>query len=48
MTQIAVCCRDDANVGFNGNASADGGVLALLKHAQQARLRFERHVADLV
>ena len=29
-------------------APADGGVLALLQHAQQPRLRVERHVADLV
>jgi len=29
-------------------AAADGGVLALLQHAQEPRLRLHRHVADLV
>ena len=40
--------RDDAHVGLDRGAAADGGVLALLQHAQKSRLRLERHVADLV
>ena len=39
---------DDAHVGLDRGAAADGGVFALLQHAQQARLRLHRHVADLV
>ena len=31
-----------------GGPPADGGIFALLKHAQQARLRLHRHVADFV
>ena len=40
--------RDDAHVGLDRRAPADRRVLALLQHAQQPRLRLERHVADLV
>ena len=29
-------------------AAADRGVFALLQHAQETRLRFDRHVADFV
>ncbi len=39
---------DDADIGADRRAPADGDVFALLQHAQQARLRLERHVADLV
>src|SRR3546814_5020275 len=40
--------RDDAHVGADRRAAANGGVLALLQHPQQAGLRLQRHVADLV
>ena len=39
---------DDAHVGLDRRATTDGRVFALLEHAQQAGLRLERHVADLV
>jgi hypothetical protein len=39
---------NDAHIGFDRGAAADGGVFALLQHAQQAGLRLHRHVADLV
>src|SRR3546814_6652049 len=45
---VAVRRGDDAYVGADRRAPADGGVLALLQHAQQAGLRLQRHVADLV
>ncbi len=40
--------RDDAHVGADRLAAADGGELAFLQHPQQARLRVGWHVADLV
>jgi hypothetical protein len=46
--QVLVGRRDDAHVGLDRRAAADGGVFALLQHAQQPRLRLHRHVADLV
>ena len=46
--QVLVGGRDDADVGLDRRAAADGGVFALLQHAQQPRLRLHRHVADLV
>ena len=46
--QIAVRGGDDAHVGLDGRAPADGRILALLQHAQKTRLCLERHVADLV
>ena len=46
--QILVGRGDDAHVRLDRHAPADCGVLALLKHAQQAGLGFHRHVADLV
>ena len=46
--QVLVGGGDDAHVGLDRRAAADGRVLALLQHAQQARLRLHRHVADLV
>ena len=46
--QVLVGGRDDADIGLDRHAPADGGVLALLQHAQQPGLGFHRHVADLV
>ena len=46
--QVLVGGGDDAHVGLDRRAAADGGVFALLQHAQQPRLRLHRHVADLV
>src|SRR3546814_2295062 len=41
--------RDDAHVGADRRAAANGGVLALLQHPQQAglRLRSEEHTSEL-
>ena len=46
--QVLVGRGDDAHIGLDRRAAADGRVLALLQHAQQPRLRLHRHVADLV
>ena len=46
--EIAMRRRDDAHVGFNWRTPANSCVFALLQHAQQPRLRLERHVADFV
>ena len=46
--QLLVRRRDDPHIGLDRHAAADRGVFALLQHAQQARLRLHRHVADLV
>ena len=46
--QILVGGSDDAHVGLDRGAAAHGGVFALLQHTKQPRLRFHRHVADLV
>ena len=46
--QVLVGGGDDAHVGLDRRAAADGRVFALLQHAQQPRLRLHRHVADLV
>ena len=46
--QVLVGRGDDADVGLDRRAAADGRVLALLEHAQQPGLRLHRHVADLV
>ena len=46
--QILVGGGDDADIGLDRRAPADGGVFALLQHAQKAGLRLHRHVADLV
>ena len=48
LAQFAVGGGDDAHIGFDWHAAADGGVFTLLQHAQQARLGFQRHVADFV
>ena len=39
---------DHTDVGADRRAAADGGVSAVLEHAQQAGLGLQRHVADLV
>ena len=46
--QILVGGGDDAHVGLDRGTAADGGVFALLQHAQQPGLRLHRHVADFV
>jgi hypothetical protein len=46
--QVLVGGRDDADIGLDRGAAADGRVFALLQHAQQPGLRLHRHVADLV
>jgi ribosomal protein L18 len=48
LTQVAVGGGNDAHIGLDRRASAHSRVLALLQHAQQAGLGFQRHVADLV
>ena len=48
LAQIAVGGGNNPDIGFNGRYTAHGGVFALLEYTQQAGLRFERHVADLV
>src|SRR3546814_12783722 len=48
LAQVAVRRGDDAHVGADRRAPAEGGVLSLLQHAQQAGLRLQRPVADLV
>ena len=48
LAQIAIGGGDDAHIGLDRRAPAHGGVFALLQHAQQPRLRFQRHVADFV
>src|SRR3546814_13586666 len=48
LAQVAMSRRDDAHVGADRRAAANGGVLALLQHPQQAGLRLQRPVADLV
>ena len=47
-TKILVGRGDDAHIGLDRRAAADGRVFALLQNAQQPRLRFHRHVADFV
>src|SRR5690606_1715326 len=46
--QLAVCRSNDANVGSQRDPPADGGVLALLQHTEQACLSLHRHIADFV
>ena len=46
--QIRVGCGDNANVGADRRAPADGGVFALLQDPQKAGLGIHRHVADLI
>src|SRR5262249_54037558 len=46
--QIAIGGRDDAHVDGDGRIAADRPDLALLQHAQQLGLHFERKLADFV
>src|SRR5262249_13229641 len=46
--EVFVGRGDDANVGLDRRAAANGGVFALLQHAQESGLRLHRHVADFV
>src|SRR3546814_4132410 len=45
---VAVRRRDDAHVGAQRLIAADGRIFVALKHAEQPRLRLDRHVADFV
>ena len=46
--KLLVRRRDDPHIRLDRHAAADRGVFALLQHAQEARLRLHRHVADFV
>ncbi len=46
--QVAMGGGDDAGIGANRLAAADGGEFAFLQHAQQAGLGLGRHVADFI
>ena len=46
--QVAMCRRHDADIGAERLPASDARVFAFLQHAQKPRLRFHRHVADLV
>ena len=46
--QIAVGCRDDADVGAQRARAAEALELALLQHAQELGLHQRAHLADLV
>src|SRR6202008_4327910 len=48
LPEIPMGGGDDAYIGTDRRAAADGGVFAFLQHAEQTGLRFRRHVADLV
>ena len=48
IQQIAVGSGDDAHVDLDGMGRADSHHFALLQHAQQAGLRLERHLANLI
>ncbi len=48
LPEILVGRGDNADVGLDRRAAANGRVFALLQHPQQSRLRFHRHVADFV
>src|SRR3546814_12368364 len=48
VPQIPVGRGDDPNVRPDRCSPADGRVFAFLQHPEQPRLRFHRHVADLV
>src|SRR5271168_4934830 len=41
--EILVRRRDDADIGLDRHAAADGRIFALLKHAQESGLRLHRH-----
>src|SRR5262245_27988290 len=46
--QVLVGGRDDAHIGLDRSAPAHRRLFAVLQHAQELRLRFHRHVADLI
>ena len=46
--QVAMRCRDHANIDRNGLAAADAGDHSFLQHAQQFCLCLQREIADLV
>jgi hypothetical protein len=46
--KVAMGRRHDSHIGLDRRATADRHVFAFLQHAQKARLRLGRHVADLV
>ena len=48
LAEVAVGGGDDADVGADGGAAADGGELAFLEDAEEPGLGFGGHVADLV
>ena len=48
VLQVFVGGRDDAHVGADRRPSAHCRILTLLQHAQEARLRVHRHIADFV
>ena len=48
VAKVAMRRGDDAHVGADCGAAADGHVFALLQDTKQPRLRLHRHVADLV
>ena len=48
LFEVFVCCRHDADVGFERCGAAYPRVLALLKHAKDLALELERHVADFI
>src|SRR5262245_58143576 len=48
FSRLAVGGADQAEIGFEGFGRTDGAKLPLLQHAQQFRLQFHGHFADLV
>ena len=48
LVQVLVGGGDDAHVGLDRLVAADAVEVAVRQHAQQARLQFGGHVADLV
>ena len=46
--QVLVGGRNNADIRLDRRATAHRGVFALLQHAQQARLRLHRHIADFI
>src|SRR3954466_2125850 len=48
LLEDLMCGRDDADIHLHLLVAADAIEAAIGKHAQQARLEFRRHVADLV
>ena len=48
VAQIAVRCSHDSHIGLDGLAPTHRGELTFLQNAQQAGLRFWRHIADFI